>query len=45
MKTTIANFLREYEVDTSLKYDQLEFKITPNLKLCNPYHIRIKKRD
>lgn len=44
MKTTIANFLRHFEVDTTLRYDEIEFELDPVLRMVNAYNITIKKR-
>jgi cytochrome P450 family 313 len=45
MKIQLVNFLLRYEVDTSLKYEELEFELNTTLNICQGYMIRIKKRQ
>jgi cytochrome P450 len=45
MKIQLANILLKYEVDTSLKLDELEFKVNITLNVCQGFMISIKKRE
>lgn len=45
MKIQLANFLMRYEVDTSLKFDELEFSTQVTLTVCQGYRISIKERN
>lgn len=45
MKTCLAHFLRNYEVETLLKYDELEFRVSVTLKINQATKISIKKRN
>ena len=44
MKTCLANFLRNYEIDTTLKYDELDFRVSVTLKINQPTKISLKRR-
>ncbi|CAG9806630.1 unnamed protein product [Chironomus riparius] len=44
MKVQLANFLMQYEVDTSLKYEELEFELNITLNVCQGLRISIKER-
>ena len=44
MKIQLANFLLRYEVDTSLKFEELEYELNTTLNVCQGYMISIKKR-
>ena len=44
MKIQLVNFLMRYEVDTSLKFDELEYELNTTLNVCQGYMISIKKR-
>jgi cytochrome P450 len=45
IKIQLANILLKYEVDTSLKLDELEFKVNITLNVCQGFRISIKKRS
>ena len=45
MKIVLVHFLRNYEITTSLKYEELEMKIAISLKISQKYMIQIKKRN
>lgn len=45
MKTCLANFLRNYEIDTSLKYDELDFRVSVTLKISQQTKINLKRRN
>ncbi|KAG5670857.1 hypothetical protein PVAND_001091 [Polypedilum vanderplanki] len=44
MKIQLCNFLMRYEVDTSLKYEELEFELNVTLNICQGFKISIKER-
>lgn len=44
MKTFLTHFLRKYEVDTTLKYDELEFRVSVTLKITQETKISMKRR-
>lgn len=45
MKVILTHFLRNYKVSTSLKYEELEFKIEVSMKIVQNYMMTIKKRN
>ncbi|KAL7025579.1 hypothetical protein ACKWTF_013543 [Chironomus riparius] len=45
MKIQLVNFLMRYEVDTSLKFEELEYELNTTLNVCQGYMISIKKRQ
>lgn len=45
MKTVIANLLRAYEVNTTLKYDELTFELMLTMKIVQRWMISLKARD
>ncbi|KAG5670858.1 hypothetical protein PVAND_001092 [Polypedilum vanderplanki] len=45
MKIQLCNFLVRYEVDTSLKYEELEFELNVTLNICQGFKISIKERN
>lgn len=44
MKIQLCNFLMRYEVDTTLKYNELDFELNVTLNLCQGFQISIKER-
>ncbi|KAG5669151.1 hypothetical protein PVAND_017046 [Polypedilum vanderplanki] len=44
IKTLLANILLKYEIDTNLKFHELEFETCPILKVCQGYLVSIKER-
>ena len=44
MKIQLANVLLRYEVDTSLKFEELEFKFNVTMNICQGYKISLKER-
>jgi cytochrome P450 len=44
MKIQLCNFLMRYEVDTSLKFDELEFELNVTLNICQGFKISIAER-
>jgi cytochrome P450 len=44
MKIQLANILLKYELDTSLKLDELEYKFSVTLNICQGHKLSIKKR-
>jgi len=44
MKIQLANFLLRYEVDTSLKFEELEYELNTTMNVCQGYMISIKER-
>lgn len=45
MKVILTHFLRNYKVSTSLKYEELEFKIEVSMKIVQHYMMKIEKRQ
>ncbi|KAG5671367.1 hypothetical protein PVAND_001568 [Polypedilum vanderplanki] len=45
MKIQLANIIMKYEVDTSLKLDELEFKLNVTLNIVQGHMISLNKRD
>lgn len=45
MKTILVNVLRRYQVNSSLKYEDLEFEITLSMKIIQRYMISFQKRQ
>lgn len=45
MKTCLSNFLRNYEVDTSLKYEEIQFRVSVTLKILQETSISLKPRN
>lgn len=45
VKSVLANFLRKYEVDTTLKYEELSFELLISMKVVQKCMITLKKRD
>jgi cytochrome P450 len=45
MKTCLSNFLRHYEVDTSLKFEELQFRVSVTLKILQETKISLKPRN
>ncbi|KAG5670856.1 hypothetical protein PVAND_001090 [Polypedilum vanderplanki] len=45
MKIQLARILLKYEIDTSLKLEELEYKFSVSLNVCQGYKISIKKRE
>jgi hypothetical protein len=45
MKINIANFLLRYEINTSTKYDELEFALIVTMSICQGYKISLKERQ
>ena len=45
MKTVLANFLRAYEISSSLKYEELEFEISLSMKIAQHCMISLVKRE
>uniref|UniRef100_U5EIY8 Putative cytochrome n=1 Tax=Corethrella appendiculata TaxID=1370023 RepID=U5EIY8_9DIPT len=44
MKVIVANLLRSYKFETSLRLDSVTFKISMLTKLCGKYRVRITER-
>ncbi|XP_070502889.1 uncharacterized protein [Chironomus tepperi] len=44
MKIQLANFLLRYEVDTTLKFEELEYELNTTMNICQGYMISIKER-
>lgn len=44
MKIQLANVLLKYEIDTTLKYDELEFQFNITMNICQGYKVCIKER-
>jgi cytochrome P450 len=44
MKIQLCNFLLRYEVDTGLKYEELEFELNLTLNICQGFKISISER-
>lgn len=45
MKINLAHLLMHYEFDTTLKFDELEFKFAITLNVCQGYQLKIKTRN
>lgn len=45
IKVQLAHFLMKYEVDTLLKYEEIEFELNVTLIVCQGYKIKITKRS
>jgi cytochrome P450 family 4 len=44
MKIFIVNFFARFEVDTSMKYDEIQLQMMPTLSFLNGYPVKIKSR-
>ncbi|KAG5667395.1 hypothetical protein PVAND_015376 [Polypedilum vanderplanki] len=44
MKITIVNFFKKFEVETSLKYDEIEMQMVPTLHIVNGYKMKVNER-
>ena len=45
MKIQLANILLRYEVDTNLKFEDLEFEFNVTMNVCQGYKISLKERE
>lgn len=45
MKSVLANFLRRYEVSTTLTYEELEFEISLSMKIVQKCMVSLKNRE
>lgn len=45
MKSTLVNFLRNYEVETNLKFKELTFQMTLSMKIVQKNMISLRKRS
>ncbi|KAG5666300.1 hypothetical protein PVAND_017851 [Polypedilum vanderplanki] len=44
MKIFIVNFFKEFEIETSLKYEEMDVKVLPTITVTQGFPIKIKKR-
>lgn len=44
LKTCLCNLLRNFEIDTPLKIDELTFRLSITMKFMQPYLISLKNR-